>query len=529
MATFKIFRLSLFFLMAFFSQACSLERPVPPDTIRYHLPAEPATLNSIIAQDGYASEINSFIFDRLVDINPDTLKYKPKIAKRWEISEDKKTYVFYLREDVTWHDGHPLTADDVVFSYKSIMDPNVDSMVLKVYYKDIKEVRKIDDYTVQFIYADIYFKGFEVCALIDILPKHILEKVKNLDQAPFSRAPLGSGPYRFESWKTGKEIVLVRNENYWDKKPEIRRIQFKIVHDSTIALQVLKKGLLDYSSLRIIQWVKQTDTPKFRQMFSKLLYPGRIYDYIAWNQKNPIFKEKKVRQAMTMLVNRDMIRKKLMFGLGRIMTGPFFPYSKQYNSKIQPLLYDPETAKRLLEEVGWRDTDGDGILDKGGKKFEFEFLFSAGSKIADRYATILKEDLKKVGILMDISRLEWAAFMDRLNTRKFDAVSLAWSIPLEGDPYQVWHSSQVEVKGSSNFISFSNERADELMEAARVEFDPEKRNALYHEFQNILDDEQPYTFLFNTPNLVAVSKRFTNVKIHRLGLDLLEWKIMKKD
>lgn len=525
MDTPQIFRLSLFFLMLFFGQACSLERPVSPDTIRFHLNAEPTTLNSITSQDGFEGVVNSFVFDRLVDINPDTLEYKPKVATRWEISEDKKTYTFYLRKDVLWHDGHPLTADDVVFSYRLIMDPNTNDPILKVYYKNIKEVRKIDDYTVQFVYTNVYFKAFEFCAMMDLLPKHVLEKVENLDQAPFSRAPLGNGPYRFESWKTGKEIILVRNENYWDKKPEIRRIQFKFVHDSAIALQVLKKGLLDHSALRVIQWVKQTDSPKFRKMFYKFLYPGRTYDYIAWNQKNPVFQEKKVRQAMTMLVNRDRIQSKLMFGLGRIMTGPFFPYSKQYNTKIRPLPYDPEAAGRLLAEAGWRDTNGDGFLDRAGKKFEFEFLFSAGSRIADRYATILKEDLKKVGILMTISRLEWAAFIDRLNNRNFDAVSLAWTIPLEGDPYQIWHSSQVEVKGSSNFISFANEKADRLIEAARVEFDPEKRNALYHEFQEILHEEQPYTFLFNTPSLVAVSKRFTNVKVHQLGLDLLEWKI----
>ena len=237
--------------------------------------------------------------------------------------------------------------------------------------------------------------------------------------------------------------------------------------------------------------------------------------------RKPWFKDRRVRQAMTMLIDRKTILDKLLFGLGTIVTGNFYINSPDYNKNIKPYPYDPGKAVKLLEEAGWTDHDGDGIRDKDGIPFSFEFLISAGSKFAEQLATIMQESLKNVGIKMSIRKLEWAVFIQKIQSRDFDACTLGWSLGWESDPYQVWHSSQA--KSGSNFVGFVNPEADRIIEMARREFDPEKRHKLYHRFHKILHIEQPYTFLFTMKALVAVSKRFQNVNVYPMGLNPREW------
>lgn len=517
----------IFSFVLLFVVSCQAQYQIPPDLIRIHLGAEPPTLNLITSVDASASSVNAYIYDSMIERDRDTLEWKPKMATHWDVSPDKKQYTFYLRKDVKWHDGHPFTADDVVHSFNLIMDPKVNAPSLKVYYKDIEKVEKIDDYTVRFYYKKVYFLALSFCGGISIVPKHIVEKYKDFDSSSISRHPIGTGPYKFKKWVSNQKIVLERFEGYFDKKPEIKTIEYKIITDTAVAFQVLKKGELDYFGLGPIQWTKQTSRTKFIKQYYKLAYPnpGNGYSYVGWNNKSPFFKDPKVREAMTHLVNRKKIVQKLLFGLGKIITGPFYAFSKQYNTDITPLHYDVALARKLLKEAGWSDTDKDGLLDKDGKKFEFILLLSAGNNIRERIATILKEDLANVGIDAKIYRLEWGAFLNRIMKRNFDGTILGWTGGFETDPYQVWDKSQANVKGSSNFISFENDKASELIQNARVEFDQTKRNELYWQFQEILHELQPYTLLFARPSLVAVSRRFDNVKVHKTGLNLLEWTV----
>lgn len=227
---------------------------------------------------------------------------------------------------------------------------------------------------------------------------------------------------------------------------------------------------------------------------------------------------------MTHLVNRDVILEKLLFGLGETVNGTFYVHSKNYNKKIKNWPYNPERGRVLLKEAGWADTDGDGILDKNNKKFSFTFTISSASKFAERLSAILKEDLKKYGIEMNIMRYEWAVFVDKLHKRDFEAVTLAWSLGYGEDPYQLWHSSQA--KSGSNYCYFINREADSILERGRMEFDEKKRIKMYHRFHEILHEEQPYTFLYSNPVLVAVSKRFSGVRVHLKGLNTNEWGVI---
>ena len=503
--------------------ATTASEPVEGDWLIYHLSAEPATLNPITATDAYESRINSGnIYETLIERNNETLELEPLLAESWEISDDKLTYTFKLRKDVKWQDGVPFTSEDVVFSYRTIMDPKVDTPQLRSYYQEIRDVEALDEHTVKFTYARPYFLALEFCGGMPIVPKHIFEE-GDFNTNPAGRHPVGTGPYKFLKWTTGREIVIEKNPDYWGTKPKLNRIVFRIITDSSVSLQVLKREELDVSGLTPIQWARQTNSKSFKENFDKLSYFTPNYSYIGWNLKRPYFSDKRVRTALTHLVNRDLILEQILFDLGAVVTNPFYIESDEYDKSITPYSYDPKKAAALLEEAGWKDSDGDGIRDKDGVAFKFEFLIPAGSETGEKIATILKEELDKMGISMDIRKTEWAVFTTRLNERKFDAVTLAWSMGVESDPYQIWSSTQAE-KGS-NFVGFVNKEADQLIEAARQEFDRDKRIAMYRRFSEIVHEEQPYTFLFCRKSTVAVNKRFENVVVYPLGIDPLEWHV----
>lgn len=497
-------------------------KPVDGDWLIYHLGAEPGTLNPITARDVYQSIINGDnIYESLVRRDNKTLEIVPQLAESWEISEDKLTFTFKIKKNIKWHDGKPFTSEDIVFSYNKIMDPKVDSARLKAYYQEIEKVEAIDSHTVKFTYARPYFLALESCGGMPIVPKHIFES-GDFNKNPAGRQPVGTGPYKFTKWETGRQIVLEKNPEYWGEKPKIDKIVFKIINDRNVAFQVLRKGEIDFSSLTPIQWEKQSKTKKFEEKFNKYAYFTPNYNYIGWNIDRPFFSDKRVRKAMTHLVNRELILEKILFNLGVTVTNPFYINSKEYDKSIKPLIFSPEKAKLLLDEAGWVDSDSDGIRDKNGIKFEFEFLIPNASDTSEKISTILKEEMDKVGIVMNIRKIEWAVFVQRLNERKFDAVTLGWSMGVESDPYQIWHSSQ-KSGGGSNFVGFENAEADKIIEDARKEFNNDKRAKLYKKFANIIHNEQPYTFLFCRKSPVAVSNRFKGVKVHPLGLDFLEW------
>jgi len=501
----------------------SASEPVDGDWLIYHLSAEPATLNPITATDAYESTVNSRnIYETLVERNNETLELNPVLAESWEISEDKLTYTFKLRKDVKWQDGEPFTSEDVVFSYKTIMNPKVDAPQLRAYFQEIRDVEAIDDYTVKFTYARPYFLALEFCGGMPIVPKHVFAQ-GDFNTNPAGRSPVGTGPYKFLRWTTGREIVIEKNPDYWGEKPKLNRIVFRIITDSSVSLQVLKREELDVSGLTPIQWARQTSSKSFEENFDKLSYFRPNYSYIGWNLRRPYFSDKLVRQALTHLVNRELILQQILFDLGAVVTNPFYINSPEYDKSITPFPYDPKKASELLEQAGWTDTNNNGIRDKDGVEFKFEFLIPAGSETGEKIATILKEELDKTGISMDIRKTEWAVFTTRLMERKFDAVTLAWSMGVESDPYQIWSSTQAE-KGS-NFVGFINEEADSLIEAARKEFDRDKRIEMYRRFSEIVHEEQPYTFMFCNKSTVAVNKRFENVLVHPLGIDPLEWHV----
>ncbi len=488
------------------------EEPSEGDWLIYRLDAEPPTLNPLTATDLYEQMINSFTSDGLLKMDIKTQELSPALAERWDVSEDKLTFTFWLRKDVKWHDGQPFTAEDIIYSFERIMDPKVDAAVARSYYAQVERLEKLDDYTVRFVWKQPYFLALEFSAGMPVVPKHIMNDGKDFNSHPFGRHPVFTGPYRFVEWRTGQEIIIERNPDYWGERPRLEKIVFRIITNEDAALIAFKQGRIDFQErLEPMQWVRQTNSRAFLEKANKLYYDYPQYRYIGWNLRRPPFDDKRVRRAMTMMVNREAVLAKLMHCLGKIVSGNSYINTPYYDQSIKPWPYDPEQAKALLDEAGWIDTDGDGWRDRDGRPFRFEFSFTAEVPFWEQLATIYKEDLKTIGVDMVIRKFEWAVFLQNVQEWKFDACGMGWALATNPDFFQLWDSSQADIKASSNHVGFKNEEMDRLIELNRREFDKEKRIEYAHQVHRLLHEEQPYTFLFNAKRLAVLDKRFHNI------------------
>ena len=434
------------------------QEPGQGDWLILSLGAEADTMNQITSTNAYAKTIyygalGSFLGETLLGWNPENWRFENALlAESYpEISEDNLSYRFTLRDGVQWHDGVPFTGEDVLFSAKAMMLPFVDSAHLRGYFADLADV-EVDGRQVQFLIDRPYWMNDFVLGGMPILPKHIYDPEGVLDaysfpdiigevarsddilrefgeafnRHPANRQPVATGPYRFDSWESGSEIVLVRNENYWGEPAHLDRVIFRFITDSTAALTALKSGDTDFlPRLQPIQWAQQTSGATFDSQFAKTRYRTPTYYYLAWNPMRPFFADKRVRQAMTMLIPRQQIIDALRFGLAEIAVSHFNPSSADFNPNIEPWPYDPERAVALLDEAGWTDHDGDGIRDKNGVKFSFEFLGGAGSQFVDQLLPILKDEFGKIGIDMTERRLEFTVLVENSRDKQFDAMTLA--------------------------------------------------------------------------------------------------------
>jgi len=503
------------------------------DRLVWRLDAEPENLNPITSTSLYARYIISGnVFESLLEYDPDTLTQRPLLAQDYKISDNGLEIYFRLKDNVHFSDGQSITADDIIFTFNTIKNSNVDAASLANYYKDIDRVEKISDREVRFVMKNVYFKSLEFTGGMEIIPEHIY---KFSDPNEFNKhisSPVGSGPYTFEKWETGREIILKKNENYWGKKPKLNGIIYRIITNDVAAIQSLRSGQIDYMRPLPDQYSELSSNEEFAKNFKCLSYwhPGVGYFYIGWNESRPFFKDTRVRLAMTYLIDREMICKYLLKNPDAIVpTGPFYIYGRQRDPNIKPWPFDLQKARQLLDEAGWIDHDGDGIRDKDGVPFRFKYMIGSGITIHEQIAKLVKDQAAKLGIEMTLDPYEWSIFVDRLHNHNFDAVSLAWGGGgIQEDPYQIWHSSQIQNRGS-NYVCYSNSEVDKIIEEARHTIDETKRNELYRRFHRIIHEEQPYTFVYTRPEQRFLDKRFENVIIHKLGVDEREWYVPKDE
>ncbi|MBL8006773.1 MAG: hypothetical protein JNJ56_04530 [Ignavibacteria bacterium] len=516
--------------------------------------ADAEKLNPTVTNDASAQGIYIYIFEPMMDIDRATYELKPVLAKSVPVvSDDHLTYTFDLREDVTFSDGKPLTGEDVIFTIKCIINPFTDAQSTRNYFADFKSAELVDGnkYKVRISMSKPYFKTVYTIGNIAITPKHILDPEnvndkfsweelsaaqKSLDSKKYaemqkyadflnsqevSRDPkyvIGSGPYKLEKWITGQSITLLRNDNYWNKKeiPNFpMKLVFKTITDQNAAIVAAKNKEVDY--MFVIQPIDFVENVKAPEQFNlkKSLVTEPVYTYIAWNNKSPLFADKKVRTALSYAVDRQSIINNIIYGLGTPVQSPVFIKSKYYNNNIKEIKYDPEKAKQMLAEAGWKDTDGDGILDKviDGKKTDFKFTFiNNNNPKRKKVMLIVIENLKQLGIQADLQEYEWSVYLDKTKKHEFDACYAAWQLTVTPeDPYQIWHSSQSQGEGS-NWISYNNPESDKLLEQNRIEFDDNKRIEILNKWQEIINEDQPVTFLWTEPSRYLYSDRFKNTR-----------------
>lgn len=487
---------------------------------------EPSTLLPLLASDTASLDVAGNIYNGLVKYDKD-LKLVGDLAESWDISPDGLVITFHLHKGVKWHDGVEFTSRDVLYTYRVTIDPKTPT----AYAGDFKQVKTAtapDRYTVRVTYDKPFAPALASWGM-SILPAHLLEG-KDITKSDLARHPVGTGPYRFKEWVAGQQIVLESFHDYFEGRPYIDRYVYRIIPDSSTMYMELKAGGIDMMDLTPVQFARQTDTPEFTRRFNKYRYPASAYTYLAYNLRNPLFADKRVRQALTSAINKDEIVHGVLLGLGQVAKGPYKPGTWAYDPAIRDFDYNPARAKALLAEAGWH-LDSDGILRKNGQPFQFTILTNQGNDQRMKSAQIIQRRLAKVGIEVKIRVLEWASLLTNfIDKRNFDALLMGWTIPPDPDLYDVWDSSKTGPK-ELNFIGYKNSEVDRLIEAGRRTFDLEKRKRCYYRIQEIFADEQPYTFLYVPDALPVVSARFRGIKPAPAGIgyNFIKWYVPKNE
>ncbi|MFC1683789.1 peptide-binding protein, partial [Candidatus Zixiibacteriota bacterium] len=489
--------------------------------------SEPDALSDFVSTDAQATSImENLLFLPLTRYNQD-LEIIPCLAESWEFSADRRELTFHLRRDVTWSDGVPTTAHDVTYSYRMWIDPEL-AWANRSMLDLVDSASVVDDFTVTFFFQTGYADQLSDLQQL-IHPKHILEKTPALQMrsSPFNRQPVGNGPFRLEKWVSNQSLEFSANNAYYAGRPHLDRIIFRIIPDQTALLTNLEIGEID-----MMEAIPPKDYDRISSNPRLLVwtYPYRGYVYLGWNLLNPLFENPKVRQALTMAIDRQKIVDGLWYGMGQICTGPVAPHiSWAYHADIEPYPYDPESARRILAQEGWIDRDGDGWLDRDGRRFRFELKTNLGNQIREDIAVMVQRDLASVGIEVVPRVIEWTVFIDQTENKGFDAFILAWQTGFTVNPTDIFHSRAVD--GKYNMGSYSSPEADRLMDEGRRCVDRQRAGEIWRRFQEVIHRDQPYTFLYVPPRINAIHKRFRGVHMDIRGelINIAEWWVPEGD
>lgn len=530
-------KFSILALVALLAFSC---QPKPRRNIAFYnnIGNEPTTLHPLKgATDAASNNVSANVIETLLTRDFDTYEWKPALATEWEISDNKKEFTFKLREGVKWHDGEPFTAHDVKWSFEAIFDDKYKAIAIRSYYEGIEKVEVIDDYTVKFLAKNNYYKNFDTSAGLSILPRHFYEQ--DQDAAFFNKTLVGTGPYKLELYKRGNRVVLQRNEDWWgfklpdQKEWNFPKIVLRFISEKNVALEMLKKGSLDFLGLQPEEYVKKAVGPKWGKDVHKVKTFNKTpkgYNFIGWNLKHPILEDLQVRKALYHLVNRELMINKFEYGYSYPAAGPVYHESPYHDDSLEPVEYDPKKALSLLRQAGWKDTDGDNILDKviDGKKKKLSLTILEPWEGFMKYLTVFKEDAKKAGVDINIKLIEWSSFIKLVEEKKFDAIRMAWSASVDWDPKQIWHSESID--GGSNFISYSNPEVDRLTDKARLIHDRDERIKILKKAERLIAKDVPYVwFTYKESTMYAHTDRIKKEKdTYNYGIGISFWDFKTK-
>ena len=492
-----------------------------------------STITPLISQDVYASNVQSYVQESLLSRNPETLEWEGLIARSWEIGEDGLTIAFRLRDGVTFSDGRPLTADDVAFTFGFIMNEAIAAPRDRAYLEKIESVEATSPLEVVFRFREPYFDALALAGGMAVMPRHFYEPYLD-EPATFNESKgllLGSGPYRLadpKSWTPDLGIVeLARNPRYWGPvQPSFDRLLWKVIENDSARLTTFRNRDIDSYTARPREYRGLLDDAAFTEQARSFEFMNAVagYSYIGWNQRRrgapTRFADRRVREAMTWLTDRARIIDEIMLGYAEPAVSPFSPRSRQHDPTIEPRPFDADRATALLAQAGYRDRDGDGVLeDEAGDPFEFELVYYQENEDTERMVLFLKDFYARAGVHLKPLPAEWPVMLDLLGKRDYDAITLGWTSGVETDVYQMFHGSQTE-DGGDNFVHFRHAEFDRLVDEARATVREEERMPLWQAVERIFHEEQPYTFLMRRKTLAFVDRRLQNLAVTNLGLNL---------
>jgi peptide/nickel transport system substrate-binding protein len=473
--------------------------------------AEPVSSNDLFASDAYSRELAALVFTRLMRMN-ERLEMEPELAEAPpDVSADGKVFTYHLHHGVKFHDGVELTARDVVFTYRIFKHPDYTGPRASQF-SALSDVEAVDDYTVRFTLSEPDAR-FPANVRYGILPKHLLDKVPVAslgDDRDFNDHPIGAGPFKLVDWTHGQTLTLEANPDYFGGRPYLDGVIYRFIANQSAGVLLLQTGEVDYL-LSLPESEAQTVGEMPHVTLLGTLQHG--YVYIGWNLRNPLFADKRVRQALAHAVDRQEFVDTILAGHGRVADSPASPVVDwAYPDDLPTFPYDPARAKALLAEAGW-SPGPDGVLRKDGRRFSFMLLTNDGNEVRRDLGVIVQQQLAKVGVEVKPAQMEWGAFLDRVQPPRsdFDALILGWNLGNAVDPSN-WHSR--EIAQGLNYGGFSNARVDELVDRSIREVDRTERAATIKEIYRIVADEQPDLFVYNPEKLAALRSDVRGFVLH---------------
>ncbi len=495
---------SLFILLFFSLHASSLHLATSTN---------PSRLNPLLATDSSSAEISEFIFNALVKYDKDSSTIIGDLAQSFHF-ENPTTLIFKLRPNILWQDGVKLSAKDVLFTYKLINSKDVVSPYTAEF-RMVKSVEIVDEQTIKVVYKKPYFKALETW-MMGILPEHILKNEKNLMSSSFNTHPIGSGAYKLTQLEHSKDIILSANPTYFFGKPKIDQIIFHVIPDPMTRFLMLKSAKIDVGNLEAMEYERQLDKDFFVR-FNKYEDIAHTYSYLGFNLRNKKFQDPRVREALSLAIDRDELVKILFLGHGRVCTGPFLPTGLAFNKDVKAPKQNLQRAKELLRAAGYDEKH----------PLTFEIATSNSSAIRPYAAQIMQYQLQKAGVHVSLRIMEWQAFLNMVVfPRKFETVLLGWSLSSTPDPYLLWHSDN-DKAGGFNFIGYHNKKVDRNIEMMQESVDTKALSKLWQSiFADIVADNA-YLFLFIPNDITVANKKIKNITPSPSGIwyNYKDWQI----
>ncbi len=472
-------------------------------TLNLSITSNPSRINPILATDSASSTISEHIFSGLFKYDKDG-KVIGDMAKSYELTTPTRLKI-KLKENIFWHDGAKFSADDVIFTFNTIRNPNIFTPLVSDFEK-VKNIKKIHNFELEIIYKEPYFKALHIW-MVGILPYHILKNEKDLMTSKFNKNPIGTGMYTLSQFVPSQDIILQANEKFYAGVPKINTLRYKFIPDEGTSFAMLNSKKLDIDGLTPLQIDRQlkADFSKDFTIFEKQSF---AYTYLGFNLKDKKWQNKKLREAINLAINKKEMVDILFFSHGKVCTGPFLPNSYAFNKEVNASSLNIQKSKQLLSELGYNEKN----------HFSFTVYTNANNSIRLNTALIMQHQLKKANVDMKIKVLEWQAFLNTIvMPKKFDAILLGWGLGLMPDARSIWHSKSDE-KGGFNLVGYNNPKVDTAIELAEKTTDEKILSKIYKEIFYDIANDLPYIFLYIPNDITAVSKNIKNVSNSLIGI-----------